>query len=507
MTMQPAAGRLWAPATAATNAANLFHLAGLGGPSDVYHPTRVNATVAFVKGVLNGGTVWQSQVQDFSQRMAKLSPQESAATVNLLSRMQVRNSNALDLMVGEVTMRGVGAYGGLNPAQRSSLWRALVPGQDKANLARIFSAASNHNSDASKGQFFQQEFAAAIAERGTVDQKQSFVSSMTGAAIAGNTSAARAVAVVVASLKDAGQFSAALTGLGRRGVDAMVAATVGKTNNRIVADAPDRRNSMRLDTALYRTLAAGFQRSNNAREKAGFISASGAVLRQIAAAPMDGSTKRQVLKESASAMSAVIGTDVSGVIENTLLQRAGAAGASSGRDSLKAYSMALLDSGQASHLGAITMSLQRGNSLASDPMAYLGRRESRSGEAPAFANARVMGEWVGLVGSAVQTRVSERDKNAAFASLIFTGSVDVIKEGVGAVFPAFKLPAALIAAGLKPAINAGILNWRNELASKDRDFSRNFYEAALPRHKSGVEATAEWVPTLNSAFSSSVLRQ
>jgi hypothetical protein len=121
--------------------------------------------------------------------------------------------------------------------------------------------------------------------------------------------------------------------------------------------------------------------------------------------------------------------------------------------------------------------------------------------------AAVMGDWLGLVGSAIQSRISDRDQQAAYASMMFTGSIDVMKELAGTAFPALKLPVALGAAVLKPAINRSLLDWRTSLARKDREFVRNLYEAALPRHPSGVEARGDWVTTMNAQYFASLQRQ
>jgi hypothetical protein len=91
--------------------------------------------------------------------------------------------------------------------------------------------------------------------------------------------------------------------------------------------------------------------------------------------------------------------------------------------------------------------------------------------------------------------------------MMFTGSIDVMKELAGTAFPALKLPVALGAAVLKPAINRSLLDWRTSLARKDREFVRNLYEAALPRHPSGVEARGDWVTTMNAQYFASLQRQ
>ena len=180
-------------------------------------------------------------------------------------------------------------------------------------------------------------------------------------------------------------------------------------------------------------------------------------------------------------------TDTTGVIENAMLQSASES-RSSGSAALKAYARAALDSGIGTDLGAITLQLQRGDDLETDPMAYLRTPESRPGERPTCARARGMGGWLGLVGAAVQTRTGRRDSNAAYSSLLFTGSVDIFKEEVDARFPGLKI-------AVSTAINFGPLNWRNEATETDRSFAQGLIEGALPRHRNGVESTADWTQT------------
>jgi hypothetical protein len=189
------------------------------------------------------------------------------------------------------------------------------------------------------------------------------------------------------------------------------------------------------------------------------------------------------------------------------LAQNGSEGRSDGRAALKAYASELLESRQGAHIAAVTVSLQRDNTLATDPMSHLGSTQARHGEPAQHHRARVMGEWLGIVGSAVQTRIGSRDANAAMTSLVFTGTVDTLKELAGAFFPALRLPIGLLAAAVKPGVNATLLQWRTALAREDRGFTQNLFEGALPHHANGVPATAPWVTTLNAHFAASLQRQ
>jgi hypothetical protein len=121
--------------------------------------------------------------------------------------------------------------------------------------------------------------------------------------------------------------------------------------------------------------------------------------------------------------------------------------------------------------------------------------------------AAVNGDWLGLVGSVIQSRISDRDEQVAYAAMMMSGTLDGMKELAGAAFPALKLPVVLGVAVLKPSINRSLLDWRKSLARQDREFVRNLYEAALPRHPSGVEARGDWVTTMNAQFFASLQRQ
>lgn len=260
-----------------------------------------------------------------------------------------------------------------------------------------------------------------------------------------------------------------------------------------------------VDLQLYEQTAASVARSSNAVDKAAFAAATGPVFSRLETS-LEGQHRDDVLARLAGAMSVVIGSDVEGVVENTMPQT-DFQGGRSGRDALKAYAGALLDGGQGAHLGVITLSLRRGNDLSEDPMTRLSAVPARTGEPQAYANARLMGDWLGITASAVQSRISSRDENAIYGVLLFSASIDVTKALAGSAFPVRKLPSSLLSAAAKPAVNGAVLSWRTALARTDREFSQSLYEAALPRHKSGVEAMGPWVTTMNAHVNTSAQRQ
>lgn len=494
------------PGPAAWGSSLLHTLTAAAAPGADYQPRNVNAALATVRRAFRDGTVWHSELQQISAEVIRLNPPERRALVNLLAREWHDGQSLLDAWMGEVTMRGVGGYAGLQEGPRKTLLAHLVVGQDPVNLERIFHAARNRHTGERQDTTFQMEFMHQVSQRGTVAQRLGLLERLSDDAVRGNAGAGQALAQIVARLPDRAAVAQALDRLDRRATDAMVANSVTWRNELTTSTLGGSSVTTRVDTRLIESLARAVADTGNPREKAAFVAAAGSLLGRLRSADMQASARDRAIGTVASAMSTVIGSDVNGVIENTLLQ-SDREGASSGRLALKSYATALLDSKQGAHLGAITLSLQRGNDLQQDPMQWLSARQARTGEAPAYVRAAVMGDWLGLVGSAILSRISARDQHAAFAALMFSGSIDLMKETAGAAFPALKLPIGVGAAVLKPVINLSLLHWRNSLARSDREFARNLYEAALPYHPNGVEARGDWVTTMNAQFFSSLQRQ
>ena len=249
-------------------------------------------------------------------------------------------------------------------------------------------------------------------------------------------------------------------------------------------------------------MAAAASLSTNATEKASFVAASGAVLEASQQINLDSIAHRRTLL---GALSGVIGTDVFGIVDNTLMQSA-RTGCSSGRRALQTYVSGVLDTGHGSHLQAIVLSLQRGPDGGTDPMIWLAATQARNGEAPQHHRARVMGEFLGLVASAVDSRQRGRDVAAALGYALFAGTTDAFKESVSTVFPAIKLPAGLGAAAAKATIAGALLEWRVLLRNDEADLVRALHDLALPRHRSGAEATAPWVTTFDAHYFGSMRR-
>ncbi len=471
-----------------------------------YDSSRVGRAVDQVRTIFDDGTASQSEVLSTARLAAELKPAERKAWINLLAREQSGDGTLLQRWLGEVTTRGPGALAGLDAKERRALFAALVLGQDGANLERIFRSVVNHYQADRGAPRYQDEFAAAVAVRGNGLQKLDLIRRLRDDAAAGDLAAARTVGTLIGSLTDPGQIKHALQLLDRRGMDAVVAASLsvrsaGVTTNMFGG------NTARVDVdgTRYEALAQAVARSGNAREKGGFVAASGALLKLVSGLDV-GKAGVAAAGTVAAGMSKVIGSDVNGVIENAMLQNT-REGASSGREALKRYALMLVETGRGAHLGAITVSLQRGNDLKQDPMQFLSARLVRSGEAPSFVHARVMGDWLGIMRSALQSRIVSHDQAIAVSAMVFSGSADTFKELGSAAFPAFRLPISVGSALSKQAVMSSLLAFRNELTRADLDFGRALYEGALPRHPNGVEATGDWVTTMNAQFSAILLRQ
>lgn len=467
-----------------------------------YDPIKVNSTFAKIRSTFfQPRVVWKDEVTAVSTSFERLNPSERRSLVNLLSRApNAENHSLLNRWLDRAMAQGVGAFDGLGEKGSMQMCKQLVVGQDAQNLVRIFASISDHASPAITGSEQQRmQFAQALASTGTAQQKLGWVSELKRNVVAGSIDAStnttgRAIAVVMTGSTDPKLLSGFMAALGRVGMDAVVQASAPTCNVAFAESLAVSVGAKMPNAHLFQKLAATVARLGNTREKAAFVAASGKVIDDLyanRAAP-------KTLGEVSGAISAVIGTDTTAVIENVMMQNT-TQGGRSGPAALKSYVQALLESGNgAADIGTITLQLQRGNELKQDPMKYLAQRESRSGEQPTCVRARVMGGWLGLVGSAVQVRTGRRDANAAYASQLFTASIDTLKEVVGARFPCVKAAMGVATPALKTAVNMGLLTWRNQAAQADRNFAQGLVEGALPRYRSGVEATAEWTLTMKA---------
>lgn len=466
--------------------------------------SEVDRALAGIVRMFDNGVVTNSELKGAAATVERLAPTERRALVDLLARQTGSRGQAwLERWLGEVTSPGLGA---LSATERKRLFGQLIDGQSAINLVRIHDALDASRPVGRTVQPSQDEFAQAIARQGSADQKLEVLQSLATKVRAGNAVAARAMSTILGSIGDASVMNQALRQIDRLTMDAIVAASIDHRSAITVNQFGGNTVRVTVDASRYGKLADAISRTDNVVEKGGFVASSGQILGWLSQADIGGEARRKAQAQVSAAMSKVIGSDVNGVIENTMLQT-DYAGATSGRKALKQYARALIDTGQAAHLGAITLSLQRGNDLAQDPMQWLAAREVRGGEGPAFVRARVMGDWLGILGSAINSRIGERDMAAAAGAMLFSASADTLKEVAGVAFPKFKLAISIGTAVLKQAVNGSIMAYRTNLAREDKDLARGLYEGALPRHPSGVEATGEWVTTMNAQFAASLLRQ
>ncbi len=484
-------------------------------PRADYDAAHVNKTFQQIRHTFEDGNVWKSELEHDAQAVGQLSPDERNSLVNLMAKDQSGSQSLLMRWMGEVTTGGIGPWGGLDHPQIQTLWENLVQGQDPANLERLFHAAKQGESPKSIypnatgldiEQPYQKLMAESVAKYGTGEQRVGFIGQLADNAEKGNLSAARSIGIVLGSLHEPKQVDQALSGLNRAATDAVVSRLITVNGNIGTNMFGGTTVHEQVDARMFNDVARSVASATNAREKGGFVASAGQLMKDFDKTMYGKEAIGQIKSTIASGMSAVIGSDINGVIDNTLLQNS-REGHSNGRGALKEYASTLLDSGKGTHLGAIVLSLQRGNSLDQDPMQFLSQRQARTDDGPGYQHARVLGDWLGVVGSAVQSRISSREQNANVANMLFGVGYDSLKELVGAVFPPAKPPLGLVSIVAKPIVSTAITNWRTELARDDRSFTQSLYEAALPHHANGVEATADWVSTLNSQYRASLDRQ
>jgi hypothetical protein len=471
-----------------------------------YKATDVNSVFVNMKDAFaRPRQVWKDELTAISAKIERLNPNERCSLVNLLARSPdaSKQTSLLSRWLTRATAQnGLGPFDGLGQTELTRLWTQLVPGQDKANLVRIFGAIGSIKHPAISGaEANRMRFAGAVAATGNAQQKLDFVAGLKPFALAGakdasTSTSGRAIATVIAETADPKLLSAYVQTLGRKGLDVAVEASAPIREYAAAGSQSEAVALEPIDTRLFRKLASTFSQSTNALEKAAFVAATGNVLDNVNVNVVGPNLRRKELGELSEAISTVISTDTNGIIENVLLQTS-VYGGSNGPGALRSYVQALLDSGQGvSDAGVITQQLQRGNNLREEPTQYLAKRESRSGQEPTFVRAAVLGGWLGLVGAAVNTRSGKRDTNAALSSLIFSGTADAMKEVLGARFAGLKGALGIATPALKTSINTGLLNWRNEATKADRSFAQGLVHGAIPRYKSGVEVTAQWTQTL-----------
>lgn len=462
-----------------------------------FDPARLAQARTEAARALGGHAVWRRDLVSLSRSVEQLTGAERQALVIRLASTPSPQGSMLGRWIAESAAPGMLGLGPLDARQRRGLFEQLVRDQDPENLHRIAHAAFGGARSASGNAVATMiDFARAVSRQGTVEQRLGLLVRLSDDAVRDVPGTARASAELFAGLRNAKEVEAAFAALGRTATDAMVAAALPLDTRVTTGAFGSTTAQVRGDPTLFRRLAAASSMSANAREKASFVAAAGTVLAQsrrinFGALP----TRREIL----AALSAVIATDVNGVIENTLLQT-GRGGSSSGRATLRGYVGALLDVGLSADAGRFIVQLQRGPQANASPMEWLSVQSARSGEQPAYHRARVLGEFLGLAAAEVERRQRSRDLESATVYAMFAGGADSLKETTGIAIPQAKLPAALAAAGAKSSVAVALLSWRSQLRQDETDWVKALHETALPRHPNGVEATAPWVTTFNAHY-------
>jgi hypothetical protein len=468
-----------------------------------YDASRVARAHARVASALGGPVVWQRELAGLNAAVTRLTGAERQALVNHLANTPSHRGSMLQRWISEAVAPGMLALGPLSATQRRELFESLVDGQDPINLDRIARAARDGLSRSGKPDArAMTEFVEAVSRKGSWEQRLGLMKRLSDDAVRGEAGAARSLAVLFAGLRQRREVEAAFAALDRPTTDAMVAAALPMTSQVTTGMFGGSTVQVRGDTSLFRRMAAAAALSANAREKASFVAASGALLEQARQINVDAMAVR---RELLGALSRVIATDVGNVIDNTLLQT-GRSGSSSGRKALRTWIGSLLDTGMAAYAGVVVVQLQQGPGAAASPMSWLSAQSSRNGEAPAYHRARVLGEFLGAVAAEVESRQRSRDLESAVGYALFAGTAESIKEVVSVAAPPAKLPVALGAAGVKAAVATALLSWRTSLRHDETNVVRWLHETALPRHPNGVEATAPWVTTFNAHFFASLRR-
>jgi hypothetical protein len=468
-----------------------------------YDATRVSRVHAEVRSALGGPVVWQRELAALNGSVAKLTGAERQSLVDQLANTPSGRGTLLQRWLSEAVAPGLFALGPLDARQRRELFDALVDGQDPINLERIASASRDGAGSSRRPDTrAMTEFVQAVSRKGSWEQRLGLMKRLSDDAVRDRPAAARALAELFAGLRRREEVDAAFAALDRPTTDAMLAAALPMHSQVTTGLLGGSTVQVRGDPSLFRRMAAAAALGGNAREKASFVAASGALLAQARQINTDAIPVR---RELLAALSRVIATDVGGVIDNTLLQT-DRSGHSSGRKTLRAFVGSLLDTGMAAYAGALVVQLQQGPGAAASPMAWLSAQSARNGEAPAYHRARVLGEFLGTVAAEVESRQRKRDIESAIGYALFAGTADSLKETVGVALPPAKLPAAFVTAGVKTGVAAALLEWRGSLRQDETNLVRWLHETALPRHPNGVEATAPWVTTFNAHFFASLRR-
>jgi hypothetical protein len=411
--------------------------------------------------------------------------------------------------------------------QTSLLMRALIPGQSAKHLYEIYKTFERQAMSGGMP-LNAVSFADTIAQKATDAQKLDLIKEcLTKLDKQGDKQAGYLAAKLIGSLDNPAQVSGVVKDLTRGTVSKLVSASllqwIEKVPPPLRMQAAALVNSpfeLKSNADAYKELMVAIGKTDNARVKASFIAGSGDVLSKLNSDDLlvPRSNRRETLKTVLTAMTGVISRDPTGVIENTILQ----SGKPDGLKTLKAYNSQLLQCNMPEVIVANLRLLQLGTTYvrelskrypegipdadlqmemkkqADHVMKRFNSQEIRAGYS-GYQVARTMGSYMGTVGSAIDSRSTERSRMLAVFGLGFTGSADVSKELLNVYFSEQKLEVSLVVAILKPLVNYTLGSGALAAAQKDKDSKAALMQIAVPQ-KGGVQAQGAGVEAFSAGY-------
>jgi hypothetical protein len=436
-----------------------------------------------IQASFSDGKVWKSEVEQSAESISNLSPRERQSLVNNLANAQQGDSNLLDKFLGEATSPGLGGYGGLDADDRTALMRDLIPGQDGANLERVFNGLRRQQGDGVED--YQREFSRLTAWSASPDQRIDFVARLADNAGKGNNEAARAIAQQIGTLERPADVAEAMSKLDRATLDKVVKQSIDTDYFTAPSGVSAPVTATLHDASLYQRMADAVATTSDPKMKAAFIASSGQMISEMELLKEPG---QPTLEKVINGMSNVIGSDTNGVIGNTLEQTGfntalGGQYASSGPQALRLYNTGLIETDQGQKIRGIIAQLRSGNDLQQDAFTRF-KDDERA--------AYVLGGYTGTVTAALDSMASERTRALATTAIFASTTIDTAKEL--AQFLPGKVPgivAKFAAAPLKATIALTAMNLNAETISQTRDQSQLTVMTAQPQGPGGTSPTTE----------------
>jgi len=452
------------------------------------------------------------------QKIEKLSPAGRNLLVAKLAQAKHGNETLLEKFLGEFK-HNKGSENLNDDMERRFLMRALVRGQTPEHLNKIYKGFKDvegyFNGRGQTAKENRYAFAEVLANTASESQKIGLIKFALADSIKGDSYAGYLAARLIGSLKSTAEVGKIIENIDRSAASKLVKSAVTITD--VGHDPGALGFTYQISRAdVYQWLMKAVSLTGNAREKSKFVAASGDVLSDLrnSGADPDKATRKQVL----NGMNAVIGSDPSAVIENTLLQE----GRPSGIKAMKEYNRALVECGMPDVIGLNLKSLQLGSSymkwlnkkypdgiptkelekeLKNQPD-YIFKRfnslEIRNGQSGPQV-ATTIGSYMATVNAGIDSITTDRNRQLAIFGLAFTGSADVNKEYMGIWFSAQKFPIGVATAIAKPLVNYILGTAAFNAAKEDKDLKAALNLIAVPR-KNGVRVQSEAFNAYGGAF-------